>query len=370
MDVVSNTIEEVRNRSGAIGMILAQGLQSLMVMYMAIVGALHRRVPDSIFLEFDVDVKARIGKVRGTFIQLKNMWSSKVLSMHIKIHLFNSNMKSTRILDIKMTIYYSIIARGTTPLCSYQEGAGNFEQIVSSMLPNIPTRNDARTTYTTNNDFMFHVMIENGIIYLCATDPECSKLTAYGFLNEIKSSFLAGSLAQRAHFAGDNELQRDFSPVLQRKMETYSNSTVGIIDGGGPLSKLQAQVNEVKDVMTQNIEKVLERGERLEDLVDKTEDLEASDTCARADETRRDRQTERHSDRDRQLIWHLSLVFLQSSAVYRRQHLGEELGSFNSAVLLGGPSTAIERRQSVSLHQLKWSPTQPDVILPLANLIR
>ena len=58
--------------------------------------------------------------------------------------------------------------------------------------------------------------------------------------------------------------------------ETYSNSTVGIIDGGGPLSKLQAQVNEVKDVMTQNIEKVLERGERLEDLVDKTEDLEAS----------------------------------------------------------------------------------------------
>ena len=41
----------------------------------------------------DVDVKARIGKVRGTFIQLKNMWSSKVLSMHIKIHLFNSNMK-------------------------------------------------------------------------------------------------------------------------------------------------------------------------------------------------------------------------------------------------------------------------------------
>ena len=54
MDVVSNTIEEVRNRSGAIGMILAQGLQSLMVMYMAIVGALHRRVPDSIFLEFGV----------------------------------------------------------------------------------------------------------------------------------------------------------------------------------------------------------------------------------------------------------------------------------------------------------------------------
>lgn len=33
------------------------------------------------------------------------------------------------------------------------------------------------------------------------------------------------------------------------------------------------QVNEVKDVMVENIEKVLERGEKIELLVDKTDDL-------------------------------------------------------------------------------------------------
>ena len=42
----------------------------------------------------DADVKARIGKVRGAFIQLKNIWSSKVLSLHMKICLSNSNVKS------------------------------------------------------------------------------------------------------------------------------------------------------------------------------------------------------------------------------------------------------------------------------------
>ena len=42
----------------------------------------------------DADVKARIGKARGAFIQLKNIWSSKVLSLHTKIRLFNSNVKS------------------------------------------------------------------------------------------------------------------------------------------------------------------------------------------------------------------------------------------------------------------------------------
>ena len=40
------------------------------------------------------------------------------------------------------------------------------------------------------------------------------------------------------------------------------------------LGQLRSQVNDVKDVMTQNIEKVMERGERLEDLIAQTDDLE------------------------------------------------------------------------------------------------
>ena len=39
------------------------------------------------------DVKARIGKTRGVFIQLKNIWYSKVLSLHTNIRLFNFNVK-------------------------------------------------------------------------------------------------------------------------------------------------------------------------------------------------------------------------------------------------------------------------------------
>ena len=42
----------------------------------------------------DADVKARIGKARAAFIQLKNIWTSKELSLTTKIRLFNSNVKS------------------------------------------------------------------------------------------------------------------------------------------------------------------------------------------------------------------------------------------------------------------------------------
>jgi len=46
--------------------------------------------------------------------------------------------------------------------------------------------------------------------------------------------------------------------------------------GSDQITTLQSQVEEVKGVMTQNIERVLERGQRLEELMDKTTDLEAN----------------------------------------------------------------------------------------------
>jgi len=42
----------------------------------------------------NVDAKARIVKAKGECIQLKNIWSTKVLSLHTKVRLFNSILKS------------------------------------------------------------------------------------------------------------------------------------------------------------------------------------------------------------------------------------------------------------------------------------
>ena len=41
----------------------------------------------------EADVKARIGKARAAFLQLKNVWSSKDLRLQTKIWIFNSNVK-------------------------------------------------------------------------------------------------------------------------------------------------------------------------------------------------------------------------------------------------------------------------------------
>ncbi|VDP35046.1 unnamed protein product [Schistosoma margrebowiei] len=42
----------------------------------------------------DADVKARIGKARTAFLQLKNMWNSKQMSTNIKVRIFNTNVET------------------------------------------------------------------------------------------------------------------------------------------------------------------------------------------------------------------------------------------------------------------------------------
>ena len=42
----------------------------------------------------DAGVKARIGKARVAFLQLKNIWNARPIATQTKIRIFNSNVKS------------------------------------------------------------------------------------------------------------------------------------------------------------------------------------------------------------------------------------------------------------------------------------
>ena len=50
----------------------------------------------------DADVKVRIGKVRASFLQLKNIWNSKQLSTNIKVRIFNTNVKQFYYEEVKL----------------------------------------------------------------------------------------------------------------------------------------------------------------------------------------------------------------------------------------------------------------------------
>ncbi|XP_013775404.1 vesicle-associated membrane protein 7-like [Limulus polyphemus] len=172
-----------------------------------------------------------------------------------------------------MPILYSVVSRGTTVLAKYASCAGNFlevtEQILAKISPETP-----KLTYS-HGSYLFHYILDDSIIYLCITDDEFERSRAFAFLSDIRQRFKT-TYGVQAHTALPYAMNSDFSRSLANQMKHYSDSRD--VDN---VSKVQGELDELKDIMIKNIDTVASRGERLELLVDKTENLSATSVSFR-----------------------------------------------------------------------------------------
>jgi len=169
-----------------------------------------------------------------------------------------------------MSIIYSIVARGSTVLAEYSNSTGNFTQITRRILDKIPQQ-DGKMSYVYDKH-VFHYVCYDGITFLCMTEQSFSRSLAFAFLEDIKQRFGA-QYGNTKRTAGSMAMNAEFSRVLQRQMDFFSNNP-----NADKLTQANQKVDEVKAVMTNNIEQVLERGDKIEVLVDKTEGLYSNAT--------------------------------------------------------------------------------------------
>jgi len=99
------------------------------------------------------------------------------------------------------------------------------------------------------------------------SDREYLRLNAFQYLNEIENLFL-NQYGNRWQNAIAFSFQTDFQRQLQLNMDKFNDLK------DDKIHKVQQDLNSVKDTMVLNIEKVLERGEKIELLVEKTEILD------------------------------------------------------------------------------------------------
>ena len=160
----------------------------------------------------------------------------------------------------KMTIVYAVVARSKTVLAEFTSTSGNFPTVTRVLLSKIP-KSDTKMSYV-YDAHEFHYLVDNGITFLCMAN-QSNRRVAFAFLEDAKLRFL-NLFGTIMHSAPAFTMNDDFAPILQRQMTFYN---------GGDLTKVKSQLDDVKSVVVENIEKVLERGEKIELLVDKTERL-------------------------------------------------------------------------------------------------
>ncbi|CAI5793710.1 vesicle-associated membrane protein 7 [Podarcis lilfordi] len=164
-----------------------------------------------------------------------------------------------------MAILFAVVARGSTILAKHAWCGGNFLEVTEQILAKIPSENN-KLTYSHGN-YLFHYICQDRIIYLCITDDDFERSRAFTFLNEIKKRFQT-TYGSRAQTALPYAMNSEFSSVLAAQLKYHSENK-----GPDQVAETQAQVDELKGIMVRNIDLVAQRGEKLELLIDKTENL-------------------------------------------------------------------------------------------------
>lgn len=105
-------------------------------------------------------------------------------------------------------------------------------------------------------------------------DSQLGRRVPFGFLFEIRKRFFDEFQSETTDFSDmPNYGAGSFNVELKKLMVDFGTTTGGQHDA---ISNVQREIDDVKGIMTKNIEGLLERGERIDLLVDKTDRLGGS----------------------------------------------------------------------------------------------
>ncbi|RNA22689.1 Vesicle-associated membrane 7 [Brachionus plicatilis] len=163
-------------------------------------------------------------------------------------------------------IFFVAIIRNDETLVKHSQLNGNYDDILDQVLSKFVRTNGVRMTFNYEN-FCFHYIYNNTITYFCITKNVFSKYKAFQFLEEIKTRF-ESQYQKRLHTALPFAFQTEFLPTLAIETKRFSENL-----SFDKLNEVERNVTETKSILTQNLDKLTDRGEKLHLLVDKTDRL-------------------------------------------------------------------------------------------------
>ncbi|EON96588.1 putative vesicle-associated membrane protein 725 protein [Phaeoacremonium minimum UCRPA7] len=156
--------------------------------------------------------------------------------------------------------------------------------LASIILPKIEHSTPQKLTYTHGNNHIHYISeapsdhgeysSAGGLTFLVIAESALGRRVPFGFLFEIRKRFFGSYPADSTDFADmPNYGAGSFNGELKNLMIEYGTTSHGKDDA---ITNVQREIDDVRGIMTRNIEGLLERGERIDLLVDKTDRLGGS----------------------------------------------------------------------------------------------
>ncbi|XP_006659016.1 vesicle-associated membrane protein 714 [Oryza brachyantha] len=172
-----------------------------------------------------------------------------------------------------MAIVYALVARGTVVLAEFSAVSGNAGAVARRILEKLPPEAESRLCFAQDR-YIFHVLRSPSpspfLTFLCMANDTFGRRIPFLYLEDIQMRFIK-NYGRIAHSALAYAMNDEFSRVLHQQMEFFSSNP-----SADTLNRLRGEVTEIHTVMVDNIEKILDRGERISLLVDKTSTMQDS----------------------------------------------------------------------------------------------
>ncbi|KYR01141.1 vesicle-associated membrane protein 7 [Tieghemostelium lacteum] len=175
-----------------------------------------------------------------------------------------------------MAILYASVSYRGSVLVEHNEANGNFVEFARKLLAKIPP--NSRKVYSVENH-NFHYISENDLAFLCLCHENFGTQLPFEFLMDIQGRF-SRAYGNNIPYNAPQATFDPFGRVLEDRMKYYSNPQAN------KLNLVKDQVAEVRNELTNAIEKTIHRGEVIEVIVDKTEKLQSESFQFKANSTK------------------------------------------------------------------------------------
>lgn len=173
-------------------------------------------------------------------------------------------------------------------VCEYDASTGTDDllEISRKVLGKLP-RTGSTSSYVYAG-YTFNYLIEKDLIFLCVAAIAAGTELVFQFLGDLRKAH------DKHSRVGGVDRKLDMARMLGDLIGRYNKENGG---GATKVRQMEQELEDVTEMMRDNIGKVMERGERIESLIDKTSLLKEESVSFRA-------RAKRHNDdqwwRDRQ----------------------------------------------------------------------
>lgn len=154
-------------------------------------------------------------------------------------------------------------------LAEFSAVTGNTGAVARRILEKLPEETESRLCFSQDR-YIFHILRLDGITFLCMANETFGRRIPFSYLEDIHMRFMK-NYGRVASYAPAYSMNDEFSRVLHQQMEFFSSNP-----SADTLNRVRGEVGEIRTIMVDNIEKILERGDRIELLIDKTGTMQDS----------------------------------------------------------------------------------------------